>query len=807
METLLKDLRIAVRSLVRTPSLTVAALLALALGIGANTAIFSVVDGVLLRPLPYPRADRLVLLIDSNPAAGFPRFAASPPNYADWRAQSHSFTDLAAFNGTNLGLTAPGVEPERIQAARVSAGFFGVLGVSPALGRGFRAEEDRPGAGDVVVLSHRLWQRRFGAAPGIVGQRVTLDGAPHTVVGVAPEGFYFPNRDTEAWVPLAIEIDPKQRGAHYLGVIGRLADGVTLKSAQAEITGIAKRLEEQYPDNNTGWGVNLMPLQERVVETIRPALLVLMVTVGMVLLIACANVANLLLARMAAREREIAIRGALGAARGRLVRQFLTESLVLSLTGGLLGLALGVAGTRVLVAMSSDGIPRAGEIGLDWTVLGFTLGLALVTGLVFGLLPALHASKGDLQSSLREGGRGQSAGGRARLVRDLLVVVEVAAALVLLVGAGLLIRTFVGLQGISPGFDPSGVMTLRLSLPESTYPDDPSQISFYERLADRLRAVPGVEASGAGFPLPLGGSNYVLSFAVEGRPAPAPNESPQSWMRFVTPGYVQAMGIPLVRGRMLAETDRAGAPRVALVSRTLAETVFPGEDPIGHRITFNDPTSPDAEWVEIVGVVGSVRDQSLAKEPNGETYLSAFQTPLDVATVVAKTSGDPAALTGALRAAVHDVDPNLPVYRVRTMQAVVADSLADQRFNATLLAIFAALALVLASVGVYGVISYSVSQRTSEMGLRLALGAERREVLALVVRQAMVRVALGVVLGLAGAFAAGRFLRSLVVGITVRDPLTFGGVALVLLAVALLATWLPARRATRVDPVVALRSE
>ncbi len=807
METVLKDLRIAIRGLVRTPALTAAALVALALGIGANTAIFSVVDGVLLRPLPYPRAGRLTLLIDSNPTAGFPRFAASPPNFADWRAQTHSFTDLAAFTGTNLSLTAPGVEPERIQGARVSAGFFAVMGVPPALGRAFRAQEDRPGAGDVVVLSRRLWQRRFGADPGVVGRRVTLDGTPHTVVGVAPEGFYFPSRDTEAWVPLALENDPKQRGAHYLGVIGRLADGVTLEQAQAEMSAIARRLEQQYPDNDTGWGVNLLLLRDRVVEDVRPALLVLMVTVGVVLLIACANVANLLLARMAAREREIAIRGALGAARWRLVRQFLAESLVLALAGGLVGLGLGVAGTRALVAMSADAIPRASEIGLDWTVLGFTLALALATGLVFGLLPALHASKGDLQGALREGGRGQSAGGRARLVRDALVLVEVAAALVLLVVAGLLIRTFVGLQGVSPGFDPSGVMTLRLSLPESTYPDDASQAAFYERLSERLRAIPGVEASGTGFPLPLGGSSYVLSFAVEGRPAPAPNQSPKSWMRFVTPGYLQALGIPLVRGRGLAVSDRAGVPRVAVVSRTFAATNFPGEDPIGHRITFGDPTDPDAEWVEIVGVVGSVRDQSLAEEPNGETYLSAFQTPLDVATVVARTAGDPAALAPALRAAVHDVDPNLPVYRVETMEAVVADSLADRRFNAMLLALFAGLALVLASVGVYGVISYSVSQRTSEMGLRLALGAERREVTAMVVRQGMARVGIGVAVGLAGAFLAGRFLRSLVVGITVRDPLTFAAVALVLLAVALFATWLPARRATRVDPVVALRSE
>ena len=807
MATFWKDLRFGVRSLARTPALTVAALIALALGIGANTAIFSVLDGVLLEPLPYPRSERLVMLIDSNPEAGFPRFSSSPPNVVDWREQSRSFQGLAGFTGASLNLTAPGTTPERLSGAAVTAGFFRTVGVEPLLGRGFEDAEDRPGAEKVVVLSHDLWARRFGSASDVLGRRITLDGEARTVVGVMPEGFAFPRRETEAWVPLAMEITETLRGAHFLGVVARLRDGVTLEAARTEMDTIAARLAEEHPDSNKGWGVNVVPLREVVVEDIRPALLVLMATVAIVLLIACANVANLLLARMAAREREVAVRSALGAGRWRLLRQFLTESVLLGLGGGALGLALGVWGTRVLVALNADNIPRAAAIGVDTTVLGFTLALALVTGLVFGVVPALQASKADLQDALKEGGRGQAGGAGARRARSVLIVAEVAAAIVLLVGAGLLLRSFVGLQRISPGFDPAGVMTLQVSLPDAQYPEREDQAAFYRALMERVAAVPGVEAAGAGFPLPLSGSNYVLDFAVEGRPAPGPNESPSSHIRFVTPGYVRAMGIPLLRGRPLADTDRTDTPRVALINQTMAERWWPGEDPLGERFTFNDPTSPDAEWIEIVGVVGDVLHDDLAQDPDAETYISDYQTPQGTAVVVARTDGDPLTLAGGLEAAVRETDPDMPVYRVRTLEEVVEGSLSDQRFNATLLGVFALLALVLASVGVYGVVSYSVTRRTHEMGLRMALGAERSAVRRLVVIQGMRLVALGVVLGLAGSLLLTRFLKGMLYGVGTTDVATLVTVPLVLLAVALVATVLPAARATRVDPVVALRSE
>jgi putative ABC transport system permease protein len=592
--------------------------------------------------------------------------------------------------------------------------------------------------------------------------------------------------------------------------MGRLADGVTLEEARTEMDTIAARLEEEHPDTNTGWGVLVLPMREVMVEDVRPALLVLMAAVGVVLLIACANVANLLLARMAARGREVAVRSALGAGRWRLLRQFLTESVLLGVGGGVLGLALGAWGTKVLVALNADDIPRASAIGVDGTVLGFTLGLALATGLVFGLVPALQASKADLQGSLKEGGRGESGGGSARTARrarSLLILAEVAASVVLLVVAGLLLRSFLGLQGVSPGFEPDGVMTLQVSLPDSEYPDDGDRAAFYRALTERVAALPGVEAAGAGFPLPLSGSGYILDFVVEGRPAPGPNESPSSHIRFVTPGYHRTLGIPLLRGRRLTEADREDAPRVALINRTMARRWWPDGDPLGERITFDDPTDPEAEWVEVVGIVGDVRHDSLAQEPDAETYLSAYQTPRSTAVVTARTAGDPELLAGGLRQAVLQTDPDLPVYRVRTLEEVVADSLADQRFSATLLGLFALLALVLASVGVYGVISYSVTRRTHEMGLRMALGAERREVRRLVVVQGMRVAGLGVALGLVVALAATRFLEGMLYGVTTTDPATLLAVPAVLLLVALLATILPAVRATRVDPVVALRSE
>ncbi|HEX5760842.1 MAG TPA: ABC transporter permease, partial [Thermoanaerobaculia bacterium] len=800
MERLRQDIRFALRSLRRSPGHTAAALLALALGIGANAAIFSVVYGVLLEPLPYPSPERLVMLIDSNPTRGFDRFSSSPPNFVDWRDQSRSFSGMAALTRANPSLTGGGVEPERLEGAQVSAGFFETLGVPPALGRGIGAADDRPGAPKVAVLSHGLWRRRFGADPAIVGRAVELDGSPHTVVGIAAEGFQFPSR-VEVWQPLALEITPDMRGAHFVGVAARLKPGVSLERAQAEMSVIAGRLEKQYPDSNTGWGVNVIPTRELVVEDVRPALLVLMATVAVVLLIACANVANLLLARMASREREVAIRTALGAGRGRLIRQFLTESVLLALAGGALGLLLALWGVRALVAMNADNIPRAAEIGLEPPVLLFTLALAVLTGLVFGLVPALHAARPDLQGSLKEGGRGAGTGVRARSARGALVVVEVALTLVLLVSAGLLLRSFAGLSGVSPGFETAGVLTLEVNLPESRYPDEEEEgesskvAAFYDQVLADVRAIPGVRSAGAGYPLPLGGSGFVLAFVVEGRPEPPPGQEPNSHIRFVTPGYLETMSIPLLRGRRLLASDREGALPVMVVNRTMAEKTWPGEEALGKRLTFGDPEDEDVEWRTVVGVVGDVRHEALATEPAAETYVPIGQAPSSAATLVVRTDGDPMRLAAPVREAVRRADPDLPVFAVLPLAEVVAQSLAEQRFRTILLALFAGLALVLASVGVYGVISYGVTQRRHEMGLRMALGARREQVQRLVVGQGLRLVLTGAAVGLVGAFLATRLLASFLYGVRATDPLTFAAVPALLAGVALFASWLPARRA------------
>jgi putative ABC transport system permease protein len=807
IENLIKDLRFALRSLRNNPTVVMVALVALALGIGANTALFSVVSGVLIEPLPYPDAGRIVAVIDSNPAAGLPRFATSPPNYADWKAENKVFEHLAAWGRSNLNLTGGDREPERLSGAQVSADFFDVLEMPPVLGRTFTAEEDQPGGEKVVVLGYGLWQRRFGSDPAVVGRSITLNGAPCTVVGVMGERFAVPSK-VEAWVPMALQVDPSQRGAHYIGVIGRLAKGVTLATAQTEMSGIARRLEEQYPQTNKGWGVNLFRMKDLVVEDVKPALLVLMAAVGLVLLIACANVANVLLARLASREREVAIRGALGAGRGRLIVQFLTESVLLSLAGGALGVLLAFWGTKVLMALSAGAIPRAGDVGLDLRTLGFALALSLATGVLFGLAPALQASRSRLQESLKEGGRGHSGGRRAGWGRQALVLLEVAVAVVLLVGAGLLLRSFSGLQRVDPGFRADGALTMNLRLPDARYGEDAQQIAFWRELMPRIEALPGVAHAGAVFPLPLGGGRYVLTFEVEGRPAPPPNEEPQSEIRFVTPDYLTAMGIPLLAGRQLAESDNEDASPVALINQTMARRMWPEGDPLGKRFTFNDPSSPDAKWWTVAGVVGDVRAEALSVEPLMETYLPIYQSAFGGGTLVIRpAAGDPALLAGPVREAVRSVDPEVPLYEVHTLEEVVSNSLARQRFNASLLALFAALALALAAVGVYGVISYAVSQRTHEVGLRMALGARVDEVLRLVMGQGMAPVAAGLALGLVISPLLARTLKSFLFGVGTTDPLTLGVVLLVLALVAALACLVPALKATRVDPAVALRAE
>jgi putative ABC transport system permease protein len=805
LDSFWKDIRFGLRTLAKAPGTTLAALIALALGIGANSAIFSVVSGVLLKPLPYPRPDQLMVVMAKNPEAGFPRFSVSVPDFEDWRRQNRSFQQMVALSPGRFNLTT-GDRPEALQGARVSADFFTALKLEPILGRGFRADEDRAGGERVVVLSEGLWRRRFGAAPGIIGRAVTLDGEPRTVVGVAPPGLDFPAK-SELWLPLAVDPAKESRGGHYLMVLGRLKPGTSQRQAGAEMAAIAGRLERQYPDSNSGWGTLLIPLAELQVEKIRTILLILLVFVSFVLLIACADVANLLLARVAAREREMALRAALGADRARLVRQMLTETLVLFLAGGALGLLLAHWGIKALIALNPDGIPRSREVRLDGAVLLFTLAVSLATGVLFGLVPALSSAGRHLSASLKEGGRAVAGGVRGRLVRNSLVLAQVALTLVLLIGAGLLLQSFARLQAVNPGFHPQGVLTVKLELPEAKYPDAKRQIVFYRELLERVRALPGVDQAGFLFPLPLGGNKMILAFSVAGRPDPPPNAVPSTNVRTATPGALQALRVPLRRGRLFDERDNESGMPVLLVNETLAAQVWPGEDPLGKRITFDNNKDPKARWYTVVGVVGDVRHQALSEEAGAEAYWPQFQDPITSATLLVRGAGDPGRLTAPVREAVRALDPDLPLDKVAPLDDVVAASLAQSRFKAVLLALFAGLALVLALVGVYGVVSYTVSQRTHEIGIRMALGAQRDQVLRLVVRQGMTQVLIGLALGLAGAWFASRFLAGQVYGLSATDPVTFVAVPLGLAAVALVANYLPARRATRVDPLTALRQD
>lgn len=803
MENVWKDIRFGLRTLVRNPATSLLAMLTLALGIGANSAIFSVVNRVLLDPLPYPQPDELIVLVESAPKLGFPRFSTSPPNFDDFRRQNRSFEHLSAYRRERLNLTGR-EQPEVILGAAVSPDFFRMLKVDPAPGRGFRDEEGRPGQARAAVLSHGLWQRLFGGDPGIVGRPITLNGESYTVVGVAPRGFELPRR-TEIWVPLALDLANEARGAHFLGVIGRLKSGVGLEKAETEMIGIAARLEKQYPETNSEWTVDLIPLREMVVEDIRPILMILLVAVAFVLLIACANVANLLLARVASRERELAVRAALGASRGRLVRQMLVETALLFVAGGLLGLLLAHWGVKALIALDPENIPRAQEIGVDGRVLAFTFLVSLATGLLFGLVPALSATGRRLYEALKEGGRAMAGGVHGRLVRNLLVGFEVAVALVLLVCAGLLIQSFARLSGVDPGFKPEGVLTARVSIPELKYPDEERQALFYEQLLERLSAIPGVEQAAAIYPLPLSGSDMSLAFTVEGRPAPPPAEVPSTNIRVISPDYFRAMGIPLVRGRAFEPRDREGAEDVLIINQTMASRIWPGENPLGKRITFGDPADP--EWRTVVGVVGDVRHDTLDQEKASEAYWPVAQGPFTDAVLVLRTAGDPVQLAGPLREGVRAVDRDLPLERIQPMEQVVSEALAQSRFKTLLLGLFAGLALGLAAVGVYGVVSYSVAQRTHEMGIRLALGARPGQVRRMVLLQGMRVVLISSAVGLALALYATRFLREQVYGVSATDPVTFAIVPLVLLAVALVANLVPALRATRVDPLEALRYE
>jgi putative ABC transport system permease protein len=804
MNTLLQDLRYGARMLMKNPGFTLVAVLTLALGIGANAAIFSVINSVLLRPLPYPQPERLVWIWGTNPSADIKQEGASLPDFADWKAQGQSFAAMGGFTNFSPILTEAG-EPERLPGALVTDGFFTALGVSPQLGRVFTPDEDRPDNRRVAVLGHGIWQRRFGGDPGIVGRKITLNGAPYLVVGVMPPGFKHPlpgmRAPAEVWTPLGIEPATMGRRSDFLGVVARLKPGVAIGQARSEMDALMRRLEGQYPDSNRGWGVILLPLLERFVGELRPTLYLLLAAVGFLLLIACANVANLLLARATARQREVAIRSALGAGRGRIMRQLLTESALLSALGGAVGLLMAKWGMDALINMSPASLPRLGEVAFDWRVLGAAFGIALVTGLLFGLLPALQAAVPLLNEALKEGGRGADAA-RGKRLRSAIVVAEVALALVLSVGAGLMLRSFARLQNVNPGFNPKNVLTASLSLPRAKYEEGPRVVAFYRRLLDEVAAMPGVESAGLVDALPLAGGSY-LSFAIEGRP-PA-DRTPDAEHRVVSPGYFKAMGIPLIRGRMLSEQDHAQAPFATVISETMARRYWPNEDPLGKRINLDD--SQTAPWRTIVGIVGDVRNEGLNAEPNPQMYVTFAQAPRQGMSLVVRGAGDPTGLIAGVRNKVAELDRDQPLYNLRTLEQALAESLARERFGLLLIMAFAGLALLLAAVGVYGVLAYSVTQRTREIGVRLALGASRRDVLRLIAGQGMKLVLAGVGAGLLAAFALTRLMTGLLYGITATDPLAFIVVSALLVVVAFVACWIPARRAAKVDPMVALRFE
>jgi putative ABC transport system permease protein len=800
---MINDLRYAFRQLLKSPGFAAVTILTLALGIGACTAIFSVVNAVLLRPLDYPDPARLVVIRETQ-LPQFPEFSVSPPNFLDWEKQMKSFENLAAYSGSRINFTGDG-EPQQLIGVKATAHYFDVYGIKPALGRTFLPEEDAPGKSHVVVLSYPFWHRVFGGAADVVGRPIQLNGEPYTVVGVAPLGFGIASK-VDAWMPMAF--DPKEtandnRGAHYLSVAGRLRPGVTVAQAEAELKVLAAQLATQYPDSNKGWGIFMMPLQEYSVRDVRIVLYTLLGAVGCVLLIACANIANLLLARATARHREISIRAALGASRARLVRQLLTESVLLALCGGLTGMLFARWGLDALLALAPANLPRVTDIQLDAGVLVFSLALSVITGLVFGIAPAWLAARADVNEALKQGSRGSTEGGARGRLRSALVVIEVTFALMLLGGAGLLARSFIQLAHVDPGFTPENATVLRLSLPQKKYALPEQQTAFADALLERVKTLPGVQAAGLTHSLPLA-SDYVLGFNIEGRPAIAPSDLPSTNYYAITPEYFRAMGIRLVRGRVFTVRDDAKAPRVAIINETMARQHFPNEDPIGKRINITN--GPDT-WREIIGIVGDIKQYGVDKATTNQSYEPFAQVPFSSLNVVIRTNGPATALLGAIRPTVYAVDKDQPIGTIRPLEEIVADSVARQRFAMTLLTVFSLVALVIAAVGIYGVMAYSVVQRTGEFGIRMALGAQQRDVLRLVLAQGGKLVGLGLIIGLAATLAASRAMGSMLFNTSAQDPFTLGTITLLLGAVALVACLLPASRATKVNPIEALRTE
>ncbi len=815
MQGLLQDLRFAFRWLRQRPGFALAAMLTLGLGIGANTAIFTVVNAVLIRPLPYPQPERLVMVWNKYPKMGLARAALSGPDFVDRRDRNRVFERLGVFADAGLNLTGGG-EPERLQGIRVSEGFFPVLGVAPGAGRFFLPEEDRPGGAAVAIVGAGLWKRRFGSDPGLVGRSITLNGKPHTVVGIMPEGFAFPTPRTEIWVPLALSketTDVSQRGNEFLdGAIARLKPGVPLAQAQSDMDRITESILSEAPQEardyfaGAGWGAVVVPLKENMVGDAGRALWVLLGAVACVLLIACANVSNLMLARSATRQKEIAVRLALGAGRWRILRLLLSESLMLALVGGGIGYLFAAWGVDLLMAIRPVNLPRLEEVSLDGRVLVFTAAVSILAGLLSGLAPALQISSAGTAESLKEGARAVAGGGLSRRLRQGLVVSQVALALVLLIAAGLMLRSFDGLQRVDPGFDSKDLLTMHLSLPQSKYPEPVQILAFFHGLMDRVERLPGVQRAALASLVPFAEGNWTASFFTADHP-PRPGETlPLASIRSVSPGYFATLGIPLQRGRDFTRQDGADAPRAVIVDASTARRLWPGEDPLEKRITFSD-TYENARWLTVVGVVGDVKDASLDQEPRMMVYLSQERQADRALFLAVRGRGAETGLLPLVRREIAALDPDLPIFAPRTERSYLEDALAQPRFRSRLVGLFAAVALLLASLGIYAVIANAVAQRTREIGIRMSLGARAADVEWLVLRQGIVSVAAGISIGILAALAVTRVLAGLLFGVGARDPLTFAGVSLLLAAVALLASYVPARRAAKVDPWTALRYE
>ena len=804
-----QDLRYGLRTLVKNPAFTSIAIVAIALGIGANSVIFSAVDAVLLRPLPFKNPEQLVMIWENATHLGFPKDTPSPANFLDWQKQATSFTGIAAMAESSFNLTGVG-EPERLDGRRVSANLFELLGVPALLGRAFVPDDDKPGT-HVVLLNYSLWQRRFGSDPGVVGRAIALNGKSYTVVGVMPRPMQLPGSGKwkdQVWVPIAFPAEEAaQRGSHFLEVIARMKPGVTLTQAQAEMDTIAARLAQQYPDQNKRRGAVVVPLHEQIVGDIKPALLILLGAVAFVLLIACANVANLLLARAAARQKEIALRLALGASRSRLARQFLTESVLLAMFGASVGLLLAFGGIRVLKTFIPVTTLQVQTMSIDARVLMFTALVAVMTGIAFGLAPAIQGSHLNLNDTLKEDGRGSGGSSKGHRARNLLVMGEVAVSFVLLIGAGLLINSFVHLRKLHPGFRADHLLTMKVDLSEVKYPDRERRVAFFDEVIRRVRALPGVQSAAIAGNLPLTYNGDSTIVSAEGIPDPPPDQQLDVIFRAIGPGYFDTMGIPITRGRGFTDYDNANSKDLVVISEKTAQHFWPGQDPIGKRLKPGLGKS-DSAWREVIGVVKDVRQNDLIAPPKLQMYFTYQQLQkLAPNALVVRTGIEPMSLAASVRNAIWSIDKDQTVADIDTMDHIVSDAVARQRFSMLLLGLFAGLALLLASVGIYGVMSYSVAQRTREIGIRIALGARRADVLQMTVKQGLKLVAVGMILGLAAAFLLTRALASLLYGISPTDPVTFLGISLVLFAVAILASYIPALRATKVDPIVALRAQ